>query len=73
MTSADNEVVDARTAMKTKKVAKLRSERATQLQLHVDAALIGDVAMLRRAPLSIATTSGGVDHRQRHYGPRGAT
>uniref|UniRef100_A0A0E0MU46 Uncharacterized protein n=1 Tax=Oryza rufipogon TaxID=4529 RepID=A0A0E0MU46_ORYRU len=31
----------------------------------------GDVAMLRRAPLSTATTSGGVDHRRRHCGPRG--
>uniref|UniRef100_A0A0D3HS21 Uncharacterized protein n=1 Tax=Oryza barthii TaxID=65489 RepID=A0A0D3HS21_9ORYZ len=30
-----------------------------------------DEAMLRRAPLSTATTSGGVDHRQRHCGPRG--
>nr|AAO73255.1 hypothetical protein [Oryza sativa Japonica Group] len=38
MTSVHNEVVNARTAMKTTKVAKLRSERATQLQLHVDAA-----------------------------------
>jgi hypothetical protein len=38
MTSADDEVVDARTAMKTTKAAKLRSERTTQLQLHVDAA-----------------------------------
>nr|AAL79733.1 hypothetical protein [Oryza sativa Japonica Group]BAD61736.1 hypothetical protein [Oryza sativa Japonica Group]BAD62355.1 hypothetical protein [Oryza sativa Japonica Group] len=33
----------------------------------------GDVAMLRRAPVSTATTSGGVDHRQRNCGPRGAT
>jgi hypothetical protein len=39
MTSVHNEVVNARTAMKTTKVAKLRSERATQLQLHVDAAV----------------------------------
>ena len=38
MTSADDEVVDARTAMKTTKAAKLRSERTAQLQLHVDAA-----------------------------------
>jgi hypothetical protein len=38
MTSADDEVVDARTAMKTTKAAKLRSERTTQLQLHIDAA-----------------------------------
>uniref|UniRef100_A0A0E0FC49 Uncharacterized protein n=1 Tax=Oryza meridionalis TaxID=40149 RepID=A0A0E0FC49_9ORYZ len=33
----------------------------------------GDVEMLRRAPLSNATTSGGVDHRQRHCGLREAT
>jgi hypothetical protein len=38
MTSADDEVVDARTVMKTTKAAKLRSERTSQLQLHVDAA-----------------------------------
>jgi hypothetical protein len=38
MTSADDEVVDARTAMKTMKAAKLRFESTTQLQLHVDAA-----------------------------------
>uniref|UniRef100_A0A0E0EI92 Uncharacterized protein n=2 Tax=Oryza meridionalis TaxID=40149 RepID=A0A0E0EI92_9ORYZ len=38
MTSADDEVVDVRTAMKTTKAAKLRSKRTTQLQLHVDAA-----------------------------------
>jgi hypothetical protein len=38
MTSADEEVVDARTVMKTTKAAKLRSERTSQLQLHVDAA-----------------------------------
>uniref|UniRef100_A0A0E0II04 Uncharacterized protein n=1 Tax=Oryza nivara TaxID=4536 RepID=A0A0E0II04_ORYNI len=31
----------------------------------------GDVAMLRRAPLSTATTSGGMDHRRQHCGPRG--
>uniref|UniRef100_A0A0E0GIL6 Uncharacterized protein n=1 Tax=Oryza nivara TaxID=4536 RepID=A0A0E0GIL6_ORYNI len=38
MTSADDEVVDARTTMKTMKATKLWSERTTQLQLHVDAA-----------------------------------
>uniref|UniRef100_A0A0D3FP50 Uncharacterized protein n=1 Tax=Oryza barthii TaxID=65489 RepID=A0A0D3FP50_9ORYZ len=32
----------------------------------------GDVEILRRAPLSTTTTSGGVDHRQRHCDPRGA-
>uniref|UniRef100_A0A0E0RB40 Uncharacterized protein n=1 Tax=Oryza rufipogon TaxID=4529 RepID=A0A0E0RB40_ORYRU len=38
MTSADDEVVDARTARKTTKAAKLRSERTTQQQLYVNAA-----------------------------------
>uniref|UniRef100_A0A0D3HNV7 Uncharacterized protein n=1 Tax=Oryza barthii TaxID=65489 RepID=A0A0D3HNV7_9ORYZ len=38
MTSADDEVVDVQTAMKTTKVAKLWSERTAQLQLHVDLA-----------------------------------
>uniref|UniRef100_A0A0E0I2C5 Uncharacterized protein n=1 Tax=Oryza nivara TaxID=4536 RepID=A0A0E0I2C5_ORYNI len=38
MTNMDDEVVDARTVRKTTKAAKLRSERTTQLQLHVDAA-----------------------------------
>ena len=38
MTSVDDEGVDVQTAMKTTKAAKLRSERTTQLQLHVDAA-----------------------------------
>uniref|UniRef100_J3MS52 Uncharacterized protein n=1 Tax=Oryza brachyantha TaxID=4533 RepID=J3MS52_ORYBR len=32
----------------------------------------GNVVMLRRTPLSAATTSGCVDHRQRHQ-PRGET
>uniref|UniRef100_A0A0E0QPM1 Uncharacterized protein n=1 Tax=Oryza rufipogon TaxID=4529 RepID=A0A0E0QPM1_ORYRU len=45
MTSADDEVVDARTAMKTTKAAKLRSERTTQLQLHVDVAARSPLVM----------------------------
>uniref|UniRef100_A0A0E0DCY7 Uncharacterized protein n=1 Tax=Oryza meridionalis TaxID=40149 RepID=A0A0E0DCY7_9ORYZ len=37
MISADDVGVDAQVAIETAKVAKLRSERTTQLQLHVDA------------------------------------
>uniref|UniRef100_A0A0E0JHA1 Uncharacterized protein n=1 Tax=Oryza punctata TaxID=4537 RepID=A0A0E0JHA1_ORYPU len=57
MTSADDRGVDARTAMKTTKAAKLRSEGTTQLQLNRREST-GDETMLRRAPLSITTTSG---------------
>uniref|UniRef100_A0A0E0JW66 Uncharacterized protein n=1 Tax=Oryza punctata TaxID=4537 RepID=A0A0E0JW66_ORYPU len=38
MTGADDGGVNARTAMKTTKAVKLRSEGTTQLQLNVDAA-----------------------------------
>uniref|UniRef100_A0A0D3EVM8 Uncharacterized protein n=1 Tax=Oryza barthii TaxID=65489 RepID=A0A0D3EVM8_9ORYZ len=66
MTSADDEVVDARTAMKTTKAAKLRSERTTQLQLHVDAAA--------RSPPVINAEEGASQHcnNQWRCGPQAA-
>uniref|UniRef100_A0A0D9ZHS6 Uncharacterized protein n=1 Tax=Oryza glumipatula TaxID=40148 RepID=A0A0D9ZHS6_9ORYZ len=73
MTSADDEVVDVRTAIKTTKAAKLWSEDNTAVApcRCSGEKSTGDVTMLRRVPLSIAKTCGGVDHRQRHCGPRG--
>uniref|UniRef100_A0A0D9YGN2 Uncharacterized protein n=1 Tax=Oryza glumipatula TaxID=40148 RepID=A0A0D9YGN2_9ORYZ len=66
MTSADDEVVDARTVMKTTKAAKLRSERTTQLQLHVDAAA--------RSPPVINAEKGASQHcnNQWRCGPQAA-
>uniref|UniRef100_A0A0E0BS46 Uncharacterized protein n=1 Tax=Oryza glumipatula TaxID=40148 RepID=A0A0E0BS46_9ORYZ len=72
MTNADNEVVDARPAMKTTKAAKLWSERTAAAPCRCSGKKsTSDEAMLSRAPLSTTTTSGGVDHRQWHCGPRG--
>uniref|UniRef100_A0A0E0NHD3 Uncharacterized protein n=1 Tax=Oryza rufipogon TaxID=4529 RepID=A0A0E0NHD3_ORYRU len=68
MTSVDDEVVDARTAMKTTKVAKLCTA-AAPCRCSGEKSTGGE-ATLRRAPLSVATANGGVDHRQRHCGPR---
>uniref|UniRef100_A0A0D3HU05 Uncharacterized protein n=1 Tax=Oryza barthii TaxID=65489 RepID=A0A0D3HU05_9ORYZ len=63
MTSADNEVVDARTARKTTRAAKLRS-RGQHSYISIGENSIGGEATLSRAPLSVPTTSGG--------GPRAA-
>jgi hypothetical protein len=74
MTSTDDEVVNARTTMKTTKAVKLRSREdntvAAPCRCNGEKST-NDVAMLRRASLSTAITSGGVDHGQRHCGPRG--
>uniref|UniRef100_A0A0E0QHH2 Uncharacterized protein n=1 Tax=Oryza rufipogon TaxID=4529 RepID=A0A0E0QHH2_ORYRU len=62
MTSADNEVVNARTVMNTTKAAKLWSKGTTQLQLLCRCSSMnstGGEAMLRRAPLSIPIANGG--------------
>uniref|UniRef100_A0A0D3FUM3 Uncharacterized protein n=1 Tax=Oryza barthii TaxID=65489 RepID=A0A0D3FUM3_9ORYZ len=45
MIGADDVGVDAQVAIETTKVAKLRSERTTQLQLHVDAVAKSPPAM----------------------------
>uniref|UniRef100_A0A0D3GZ31 Uncharacterized protein n=1 Tax=Oryza barthii TaxID=65489 RepID=A0A0D3GZ31_9ORYZ len=62
MTSADNEIVNARTVMNTTKAAKLWSKGTTQLQLLCRCSSMnstGGEAMLRRAPLSIPIANGG--------------